>query len=644
MKTRVILIALSLFMINVSLYAQNCFVCTGNTGGTKSSAFGDGNAATGSRSVVMGESCSTTGIDSFVGGLSSTSSGNYSFVFGQSNSVLASNSFVLGKFSQIGLLGSTSFSIGEKNNIQTSSSITIGRFITTSVNNSIIIGSGEDEPNRLSCSVANSLAIGFRSTVPTLFVGPSVPPNGTGNVGIATTNPLSKLDVNGDMMISGGSRKLELSGGNGRILLSGGEGNILFSGGNGTIKTLEASRSLKFYTGDLNLQMVIDGLSGKIGIGTSSPQEKLDINGNLLLSGGQRMVKLTGGNGAIVFSQGSGTIGTDDSRNPLNFYTGTENLRMKINGDNGNIGIATDDPKTKLEVQGSVSVGYSTVLLDTDRSLIVRDNVGIGTSSPSEKLDVAGTVRMTGLKIPTNANIGYVLTSNSTGDAFWIDPTLGYYWQRNLNNDIYRMTKVGIKTQNPLYDLDVAGSLGIKDDIKGYSTGNLFDALRIYGSAETDAPLIEIGRAGITVKKGIKLICPDPTGDIQMHINSAVAVVFEPHLARFGYDGYEMGMNVNGKINATEVQVKLDAWQDEVFDVDYALMDLNDLETYISANRHLPEVPAESEVISNGINVGEMNALLMKKIEELTLYVIDLKKENEEIKTRLENLIKVTEK
>jgi len=103
-------------------------------------------------------------------------------------------------------------------------------------------------------------------------------------------------------------------------------------------------------------------------------------------------------------------------------------------------------------------------------------------------------------------------------------------------------------------------------------------------------------------------------------------------------------MNVNGKINATEVLVMIDVWQDKVFDVDYALMDLNELESYISANRHLPGVPAESEVISSGINVGEMNALLMKKIEELTLYVIDLKKENMEMQSQLETLFKKAEK
>jgi DNA integrity scanning protein DisA with diadenylate cyclase activity len=67
-------------------------------------------------------------------------------------------------------------------------------------------------------------------------------------------------------------------------------------------------------------------------------------------------------------------------------------------------------------------------------------------------------------------------------------------------------------------------------------------------------------------------------------------------------------------------------------------MDLSELKNYINIHQHLPEIPSESEVLTNGINLGETNALLLKKIEELTLYVIDLKKENEQIKMQLSEL------
>ena len=200
MKTRLILIALSLIMINISLFSQSCFICpnSNNSGGLGSSAFGTNNAATASYSVATGENCSTTGEASFVGGINSTTSGNFSFVYGQGNSVSQHNSFVFGKFSQVN--GSTSFSIGQKNNVETSSSIAIGKYITTTRSNSIIIGGGKDEPNRLSCDVANSLAVGFESSLPTLFIGPASIPTGTGRVGIGNvTDPLAKFHIKADI-------------------------------------------------------------------------------------------------------------------------------------------------------------------------------------------------------------------------------------------------------------------------------------------------------------------------------------------------------------------------------------------------------------------------------------------------------------
>jgi len=62
--------------------------------------------------------------------------------------------------------------------------------------------------------------------------------------------------------------------------------------------------------------------------------------------------------------------------------------------------------------------------------------------------------------------------------------------------------------------------------------------------------------------------------------------------------------------------------------------------SYIKQNGHLPEIPTEQEVMEDGIKVGEMQALLLKKIEELTLYVIDLKNENEVLKSEITKLIK----
>jgi len=81
---------------------------------------------------------------------------------------------------------------------------------------------------------------------------------------------------------------------------------------------------------------------------------------------------------------------------------------------------------------------------------------------------------------------------------------------------------------------------------------------------------------------------------------------------------------------AEEVVVKLEsAWPDYVFDPDHELPSLAKLEQYIKTNKHLPEVPSAQEVKENGLNIGEMNAILLKKVEELTLHLIEMKNQME---------------
>ena len=98
---------------------------------------------------------------------------------------------------------------------------------------------------------------------------------------------------------------------------------------------------------------------------------------------------------------------------------------------------------------------------------------------------------------------------------------------------------------------------------------------------------------------------------------------------------------VNGKITAKEIQVTLSGWADFVFLKDYCLRPLSEVEAFINENGHLPEIPSAEEVKENGINLGEMDAKLLQKIEELTLYMIEqnrriekLENENALLKTK----------
>ncbi len=70
---------------------------------------------------------------------------------------------------------------------------------------------------------------------------------------------------------------------------------------------------------------------------------------------------------------------------------------------------------------------------------------------------------------------------------------------------------------------------------------------------------------------------------------------------------------------------------------------MKEVEAFIKKNNHLPDVPSEKEVMKNGIDVANMDAILLQKIEELTLYMIDLKKENEHLKKGSEELRKEIE-
>lgn len=101
--------------------------------------------------------------------------------------------------------------------------------------------------------------------------------------------------------------------------------------------------------------------------------------------------------------------------------------------------------------------------------------------------------------------------------------------------------------------------------------------------------------------------------------------------------GYKLA--VNGTIGAKEVKVEITSpWPDFVFDINYKLRTLYEVEQFIKLNNHLPEIPSEVEIRDSGIGLGEMNAKLLQKVEELTLYLIEIKKENDNLRSRLEVL------
>lgn len=89
---------------------------------------------------------------------------------------------------------------------------------------------------------------------------------------------------------------------------------------------------------------------------------------------------------------------------------------------------------------------------------------------------------------------------------------------------------------------------------------------------------------------------------------------------------FDNGLTVTGMLNAQKINIQPDRWADYVFDRTYRLPALSEVESYIKQNNHLPGIPAAAEVQQHGLDLGESQASLLKKIEELTLYIIDLEK------------------
>lgn len=128
------------------------------------------------------------------------------------------------------------------------------------------------------------------------------------------------------------------------------------------------------------------------------------------------------------------------------------------------------------------------------------------------------------------------------------------------------------------------------------------------------------------------------------HLNSTKLIIKPNGKIGIGTLTPDSRLSVNGDIHTKEVRVDLTSWPDFVFKSDYNLPSLQDVKQFIFENGHLKDIPNELEVEENGVLIGEMNAKLLQKIEELTLYLIAqneelifLKKELSELKTIVKN-------
>lgn len=133
----------------------------------------------------------------------------------------------------------------------------------------------------------------------------------------------------------------------------------------------------------------------------------------------------------------------------------------------------------------------------------------------------------------------------------------------------------------------------------------------------------------MTNSVGSDLLTVRSNGQIGIGINPGDALNDLPTTAGCS----DCKLSVNGRIYSEGMTIRLsDSWPDYVFDSNYQLMTLKDLENYLNNERHLPGLPTTEEVMQTGIAIEQLNIALLKKVEELTLYVIELKKEVDNLK------------
>ena len=303
---------------------------------------------------------------------------------------------------------------------------------------------------------------------------------------------------------------------------------------------------------------------------------------------------------------------------------------------NGVVGIGTNKPNKQLELFNNQS--KYTIVNTSIRLGVYAELKGDGGHQVWDIENSSGTLKFnhfgsdnfvtdpeTVTKF-TFGSTGTLYANKFVGDGSGLT-NLPSVWTKSGENVYYNSGNVGIGTTNPNSHLEISSS-----------TGGSWDTPFLKIKRDQD---LDLGAIGIETNLQHWVIAaissaPDVSDGfwIKDQKNSAVRFMINnsgnvgigtttPHTLT---NGGTAKLSVNGGIAAKEIEVTLNGWADYVFNSDYSLMTLKEVEEFIITNNHLPDVPSEKEVIENGVNLGEMDAVLLQKIEELTLYTIEQQK------------------
>ncbi len=351
--------------------------------------------------------------------------------------------------------------------------------------------------------------------------------------------------------------------------------------------------------------------NGSVGIGTLNPIQKLEVIGNIRLNSQSR--QLSGDIDVLEFAkchelgcyagpyvQGNITSYTANGyAGGLKFYTGYHtgngNYALKpamtIGATSGNIndayvGIGTTSPNAKLHVYGG--------------NLLVNGGQGDANSGIRIVAPVATSHYNWMIGANQNVNATFEITPSATvGGTTFTSPAVTV----NANGN------VGIGTSSPASKLDVSGAIYARYDATVLST-------------------ISTNASGTLNVNGWNNV------NIQTGGNSSVYASGNGNVG-IGTTSPSEKLSVNGNIRTKKLIVAQTNWPDYVFHPAYQLKPLDEVEKFVQVNRHLPGVPSQKEVDRQGLDVGDTQALLLKKIEELTLYMIEVKKENKVLQEQI---------
>ena len=544
---------------------------------------------------------SATGYKSTLGN-QNTASGNYSFAAGWGCQATGQTSIALGYYSKAE--GLNSMALGMYAHSQNAYSITIGR--------------GLSSTKPLS-NTTSGIMLGMYSNVPTLYVSPSSGENRTGKVAIGNvTSPLAKLHILGDG-VENADILLASTGTNKSIIQFRNSDNNITVGSDNVMKF--NAPNMQFY-----------------------PTGQVAVNGAFKATGNVTLSGLAGSSSKVL------TVGTNGQLSSVEYSTFNDNLGNHTAEQNINL-------NGKKIVNGTSGTGG--IFVSTGGKV----RIGTGTTAPTNALEVNGTTVSTNLKISGLASstqkvltVGTGGQVSSTDVSTFADNMGDHIATQNIdlhNNWIVNGASglggifvsttgnVGINTELPQQKLHVKDGNILISRLSNRPPGSTNGSL-LFGDTITTAH--PFGRWGIEYldQDGVRGLNFWKTSDnIGGPLNYVLFLCSEENDTLKGNVGIGTGnpkekLTVNGRILAREVIVSNDirTWPDYVFAPGYEMMSLTELEAYVNEHHHLPDVPSAEEVEEQGIGLGEMNAILLQKVEEMTLRMIEMEKRIHELESQ----------